>query len=218
MDLRLRTPFRMAVCGPSGSGKTSLILELISFRELMCVSPPRAVFYFYTQWNDEFNKVSNVHFIKGVPTPSTFENYVKVYKDIGGSLVIIDDAMGNIKSSDFSAIFTKYSHHLNASVCILLQSLFAKENVYRIISLNCNYFILTKNPRDSAQFGYFIRQLSTSKKQNKFYQDVFSYVTKRPFGYIFLDLSQNCNEKLRVRTNYIPRKNVPMSVFLPILD
>jgi len=56
-------------------------------------------------------------------------------------------------------LFTKGSHHKNLSVILILQNLFHQERGQRDISLNANYIVIFKNPRDCAQIRHLARQV-----------------------------------------------------------
>ena len=86
----------------------------------------------------------------------------------------------------------------------------------RTISLNASYIILFKNPRDINQISHLARQMFPPKQSN-FLQQAFRDATAIPHGYLFIDLKQETNELLRVRTGifpeektyiYMPRQNV----------
>lgn len=219
MDFRLQTPCRILISGPSASGKTTLILQLIDHRRLLFSHPPEKIFYFYGEWNSIFTSYiennEDISFHQGIPTVEHIKKLASPVRQ-RGSLLVIDDAMGNIKDPQFPSLFTMVSHHYNITICILLQNLFPPEHLYRTISINCNYFFIMKNPRNGAQFGYFVRQLAASGKSARYYSDVFHYVTKEPYTYVMLDLSQHVSDRYRVRSNFIPVKGKPMSVYFPI--
>ena len=62
-------------------------------------------------------------------------------------------------------IFTKGSHHRNISVVFLAQNRFPQTKFPRTMSLNADYMVLFKNPRDASQFANPARQMypKTSK-------------------------------------------------------
>jgi hypothetical protein len=66
--------------------------------------------------------------------------------------------------------------------------------------------IVFKNPRDRNQFGNLARQVwpTNSKSLQKAYDDA----TSKPHGYLFLDLCQETNEKLRFLTNIFDKNIV----------
>jgi len=73
-------------------------------------------------------------------------------------LLIIDDLMQETNESVVN-LFTKGSHHRNVSVMYLAQNLFPKNKFARTMSLNTNYMILFKYPRDASQFAILARKM-----------------------------------------------------------
>ena len=99
-------------------------------------------------------------------------------------------------------IFTKISHHRNISILHLTQNLFDKNKYARTISLNAHYLVLFKNPRDAGQFATLTRQMYPSSW--KFVIEAYRDATQRPFGYLFVDLIPDQDERCRLRTNIFP--------------
>lgn len=69
----------------------------------------------------------------------------------------------------------------------------------RDISLNSNYFILLKNPRDEAQFQYFARQINYDNWKNLV--RVYNDVCEEAYRPLVIDLSQKSNGLLKYKTN-----------------
>jgi len=73
-------------------------------------------------------------------------------------LVIIDDLMKKSSSSEVIVdLFTKGSHHKNLSIILISQNLFHQGRGQRDISLDANYIVVFKNPRDRAQIRHLAR-------------------------------------------------------------
>jgi hypothetical protein len=72
----------------------------------------------------------------------------------------------------------------------------------RTISLNANYIVLFKSPRDSQQAAILAKQMfpTATEKLMKPYTEV----TMKPFGYLFIDLSQTTAETERIVKNLFP--------------
>jgi len=99
-------------------------------------------------------------------------------------------------------IFMKISHHRNISILHLTQKLFHKNRHMRTISLNSHYPVLFKNPRDVGQFSTLARQMYPSCW--KFAEEAYRDATERPFGYLFVDLKPQQDERYRLRANVFP--------------
>jgi len=72
----------------------------------------------------------------------------------------------------------------------------------RTISLNSHYMVLFKNVRDAGEFGILARQMYPGS--SKFAEEAYRDATKRPFGYLFVDLKPQQDEDYRPRTNVFP--------------
>jgi hypothetical protein len=67
------------------------------------------------------------------------------------------------------------------------------------MSLNSQYLVLFKNPRDQQQVSVLARQMYPRRFQ--YFMDEYQAATERPYGYLFIDLKQTTPEDLRLRTN-----------------
>ena len=84
--------------------------------------------------------IPNLHLEEGLPT--SFEAGKR-------NVVVLDDLMAETDGLVIN-LFTKKSHHSNASVIYLVQNLFHKHKESRTISLNAQYMVVFKNPRDAS--------------------------------------------------------------------
>ena len=96
-------------------------------------------------------------------------------------------------------IFPIYSHHLNVTCLLLKQSLFLSNKIYRVLSLNTNYIVLMKNTRDSSSLSILAKQ--THPFRTRFVTDAYLDATKEPFSCLVMDLRQETDEKIRLRSN-----------------
>ena len=74
------------------------------------------------------------------------------------NLIIIDDLMAETDEL-VTILFTRKIHHRNTSVLYLVQNLFPKNKESRTISLNSQYMVVFKNPRDASQMSHLARQM-----------------------------------------------------------
>ena len=70
------------------------------------------------------------------------------------------------------------------------------------ISLNAQYMIVFKNPRDSSQLANLARQVYPGR--GAFVQEAFADATASPYGYLLIDLKQNTPDDMRLRTSVLP--------------
>ena len=121
------------------------------------------------------------------------------------SLVILDDLMSQCSNNQrMSDLFTRGSHHRGISILYLTQNLFPPGKLSRTISLNSHYTVVFRNPRDSLGISTLARQMYP--KDGDFLLEAFNDATRRPYGYILLDLHQLTPETLRLRTNIFPNE------------
>ena len=127
----------------------------------------------------------------GIPNIADLQSY---------DLIILDDLLNESNSSqDLTKMFTQTAHHLPCFVIFVSQNLFPKGKDARTRSLNTHYYVIFKNPRDKSQFEVLARQMLPTKY--KTLVEVFEDATRQPYGYLFIDFTQDCEDKYRYRTN-----------------
>src|SRR5437773_8100587 len=127
------------------------------------------------------------------------------------SVVVLDDLMNEAKDhAGVTNLFTKLVHHKNLFVINITQNFFLRTNDTRTRRLNSQYLVLFKNPSDATQIAVIGRQMYP--KNPNFLSDVYSEVTRKPHGYIFIDLRQERDDDLRIRSQIL-RKEFPMCIY-----
>lgn len=181
-----------------GCGKTYFVKSVLENCDHVMDRVPENIVWIYTSFQpmyDELKKTNKrITFIEGLP--DSFEEFED-------TLVILDDVV--LQASDHPEvvkIFTQYRHHKNMSVMLLTQNVFHQGKYSRTISLNTNYMVLFKNPRDKLQMNILARQIFPSQKT--FFLESFQDATDSPYGYLILDLTPSCPEGYRVRTGLLP--------------
>lgn len=188
----LRHPFTMLIAGPTGSGKTEFVKRLIISKEILCDPPPDRVIYFYGEYQEMFKELPNVEFKRGLPDEVKF--------DSRPTWIIIDDLMYESSNSKFIAeLFTKGSHHRNISLILITQNFFARGSEMRNISLNSQYIVLFKNPRDQSIATSLARQMFPNKIKK--FQKIYEDATSRSYSYLFIDLKPDTANEVRLLTN-----------------
>lgn len=211
-DLRMEHPFSCIVSGCSGSGKTTWVYKLLEHKQDLITPLINAVYYFYTQDQPQlFHTMKELglvqRFIQGAPTTEKIRDISSPQANV---LIIVDDNMKNV-GEDMSEIFTTFRHR-NVSAVFLTQNLFLQNKDYRTMSLNSNYIVIMKNPRDGSQIVNFAKQIRP--KHTRFVTDSFRNATSdKPYSYLLFDLRQSTDERLRVRARIFPDE-FPMHVYL----
>ena len=161
-DARIHHPSTILISGPSGAGKTNLTKCILQHAKVIFrPESPKHVVLVYDVWQNIYQYLVDnglVHqTLKGLGDIEYLKEVFEEHKDIGGTLLIIDDQMPNIDQNIVN-IFTIYSHHLNVTCLLLTQSLFLSSREYRTLSLNSHYIILMKNSRDSSSVTQLAKQ------------------------------------------------------------
>lgn len=216
-DARIKCPATILLSGPSQSGKTSLVHKMLLngeklFSDGRCI---QNILYFYKEWQTSYGELKDkmkVEFINRLPRSDEIRNKTESFKELGGSIVVIDDFMQDL-SKDTVEIFTALSHHLNITVMLLVQNLFSKNPQFRDISLNSSYVIVFKNPRDASQISFYARQYAPG--DSKAIVELFRRVTKDPYSYLLFDNHQLTPDAIRLRSNLLG-ENEPLTVWSKI--
>lgn len=216
-DLRFEKGSTHLVVGPSASGKTFRTCNILRNKSAMIKGGAeiKNVVFCYSVWQPIYKSMQQegvvTKFVNKKPTCQEFTDLVKQYADKGGSIVVIDDFMGQI-DQDLVEITTVHSRHNNTVTFMLFQSLFPPNKLARQISLNVKYIHLHKNPRENAQVQTLARQLSP--KNYRWIVQAYHHVTKVPHSAFLFDLTQGIEEKLRYRSHYLPSEK-PMRAYMP---
>ena len=192
MDALWKHPFTCIVAGPTGCGKSTFVTRMLPHAAAMIDPPPEQITWCYGEWQEAYatTDLGHVRFEEGLPTAAMFDSTTR-------NLIVIDDLMAETDER-VTTLFTKKSHHRNTSVLYLVQNLFPKNKESRTISLNSQYMVVFKNPRDASQMANLARQMYPGR--GKFVQEAFKDATSVPYGYLLVDLKQDTPEDMRLRT------------------
>jgi hypothetical protein len=212
---KLKHPSTIICAGQTGSGKSFFTKKLlINKRVLFDPEHPKHVVLFYREWQKLYDEMKNEkivnEFIKGMPEENKLKKIMEPHVKKGGCLLIFDDLMSDIGST-LSNCFTVYSHHYNATILLLIQSLFLENKSYRICSLNAHYIVLMKNKRDGASVSYLARQISPYNTQ--YITQAYNKATEKPYSHLLFDMRQETDDLIRIRSNIF---DYPISVFTDV--
>jgi len=156
---------------------------------------PKSIIYYFVEYQPVFDEYSQqVVFRQGMPKATELE-------EIRDALLIFDDMMMEA-NADLLNVFTRGSHHRQNSVIHIVQNFFNSNKNMRTISLNAQYLIFFKSPRDSSQFVHLARQAFPHNSQ--FAVEAYKMATSEPYSYLLLDLRNEQDELLRLRSNIFP--------------
>lgn len=204
VDVRWSHPFSCILAGPSNSGKSFFVKKMLEHAGRVLTVMPNNIVWCYSCWQPLYKEMLNKYpFITFMDTlPDTF-NDERMFPTNKVNLVIVDDLMDSAcKSDEIEKAFTKYVHHRNLSIIYIVQNVFCQGKASRTITLNTKYMVLFKNPRDKLQIAILARQMYPGK--SKFFLEVFEDATRKPFGYLVVDLNNTTPEAYRLRTDIFP--------------
>ena len=183
------------------------IAQLLQLSNTMINPAPTRILYFYKRWqplyDDIMKHVPHIEFTQGIPYNIKEDSY---FDTKSPTLLILDDQMRDrAKSSDICELFTEGSHHRNLSVICLMQNLFYQGKESSTMSLNTQYLVLFKSPRDKQQISILARQMYPNRSH--YFIEQYEKATQRPHGYLFVDLKQTTSEEDRLKSDIF--HNVP---------
>jgi len=191
-------PSTILIAGPTGSGKTAFVLKLI--KENLFQTNFAQIVWFYNEWQSAYESLSKVVEFRQDCDDAFYETISALHQN----LIVLDDQMSKLGDSQLlSKLFTEGSHHRNLSVIYIVQNLFDKGKSHRNVSLNAQYIVLFKNPRETSQIECLSRQVYG--RLSRFLTDAYRDATKLPYGYLLLDLRPETEEQLQVRTRVFKR-------------
>ena len=195
----------MCVVGPSHSGKTTFVLKLLENKDKAFRSPMRRVVWCYGIYQHELHsrlQAQGYEMHDGIVSVNEIQPY---------DIIVLDDLIHESKNShDVTAMFTRAAHHKPCFIIFITQNLFPPGKEARMRNLNTHYYVIFKNPRDKSQFEAIARQIRARNVRPLV--DIFEAATVEPFSYLFLDLTQECPDSFRFRSNLF---DGPMVIYKP---
>ena len=192
--------FSMIVAGPSKAGKSVFVSKVVRFVHDLMHEPPVEILWCYSEYQPAYlelaKSVPNLRLIEGLPDIETLKRDTRRHK-----LIIFDDMMDRFKKDPtLVTLFIKGCHHWNISCIHIVQNLYF--DGLRTARVNANYLVLFKNPADQLQISTLARQMYP--KQGQRFVEAYKDATSQPFTYLLVDTTQQCPNKLRLRTNIFP--------------
>ena len=105
-------------------------------------------------------------------------------------------------NATISKLFTRGRSHLGCSLVLMLQNIFPKGSQSVTISINAQYQVLFRYPRDSLQILILARQLCPSN--SKSFLEIYKRASHQAYGYLFCCFTQFCPDEIRYCTNVLP--------------
>lgn len=209
IEMHLQSPFTAIISGATGTGKSEWIMKLIRNANKMINEPPKHIMYCYSEINAQILRLKslNIEIYHGVPTKDEIMEKPK------NLLLILDDLVSEIDGNYLETLYTKGSHHWDVSVITVTQNLYVPAHI-KMARVNCHYLIVMKNPQGLLQIRTLASQLFAGGKSKYFLEAYKDAVEQQPYGYLFINMKPNTDEKYRLCTNIFP--NQTPIIYLPI--
>ena len=196
VDVSIKWPFKWTLVGSSGSGKTNFALNIIKKSARLFDQKPDRVIIIYKVFQEIYNT-----FDEYLPTSHFTEEECDLEEltksNTDRLLIICDDLYFSKKLDEISEHFLIKGRHRNTSWIVLTQSIF-NQSALKNISRNSTHMTLFKNVRLNEPHILFSQ---LRPRSSKVLQDIYSDATDKPYGYLDIDLSQTCPDKLRYKTD-----------------
>lgn len=200
MALPFIHPSTIYIAGLTGSGKTEFVSRVL--RQEMIQPPPTRVIWVYSRMQPAYEGIRRL--MPHIEFSNQFDegllNRLSVHER---NLVILDDQMQKLSGkSSLGELFTEGSHHCNLTVMFLIQNMFHQGKAMRDVSLNSQYMVVFKNPRDQGQIQSLALQMN--KKNPARTVDAYANATKEPYGYLVFDFKTGTIDELALRSHIFP--------------
>ena len=94
-----------------------------------------------------------------------------------------------------SKLFTRGRSDLIYFLVLMLENIFPEGSQSRTISINAQYQVLFRNPRDILQISILARQLCPLN--SKSFLEIYKRASHRAYGYLFCCFTQSCPDEIR---------------------
>ena len=141
---------------PTFSGQSCWMNRLLIPAKTMINPAPERIIWCYRRLQPLFSEVQstikNRLFLQGSSENLNDDSFIDTRYP---SVIVIDDLMRDATNSkDVCELFVDGSNHRNISVTCILHNGFSKGKENRTMSINTQYIVLFKNPRDQTDQPY----------------------------------------------------------------
>ena len=196
VDVSIKWPLKWTLVGSSGSGKTNFALNIIKKSVSLFDQKPDRIIIIYKVFQEIYNAFDEYY-----PTSLFTEEECNIEELTKSNterlLIICDDLYFSKKLDEISEHFLIKGRHRNTSWIVLTQSIF-NQPALKNISRNSTHMTLFKNVRLNEPHILFSQ---LRPRSSKVLQNIYAEATEEPYGYLDVDLSQTCPDKLRYKTN-----------------
>ena len=156
------------ICGQSGCGKSTLAGKLVRYKHIMFNPVPAKIIWIYSERVSIPSDLLDDNLIdecyQGYESYQFLRDRVMSYRDIGGTLCILDDALSSPSlQRDVDRIFYELGHHSRTSFMMVSQELFHKHSGYRTASKQLSNLWLFPSKRSATEIYHLARQIAPSQ-------------------------------------------------------
>lgn len=197
------SPCTISLAGGTKSGKSTWIFQLIKNRDDLFKQKTTKVIYCYGIWDKNFESVSDVEFIKGIPSDIENINPEFSFDQSSHVLLILDDLVHDIVNNfDVQNLFTRGSHHSNVSVVFTSQNMYYQGRCGKTIRNNVMYWVVFNKSCDLLQLSTLGSRYGI-KPALMYAIDDNQYTM---YAYILIDLCPTNVSKIKVLTGIFPHE------------
>ena len=139
----------MLVAGETNCGKTEFIINFLAQAGEIFDIAPKAGYWFYEAVTKRHALLKQRGYIMQEGLPDNFDNIP------ANSAIVIDDLMEESKdTATVTSLFTKLAHRKPYFVVFSMQNFFFQSREARNRTLNVQYMVIFKTPRDSTQITH----------------------------------------------------------------
>ena len=192
----------------SACGKTTFVKELLLHHYTRFQPRIQRIVWLYKRWQPLYAIIKStvtprVEFIQGIPQELDDDDY---FNPIQNNLLILDDMVSTLgKDKRITELFTEGSHHRSLSIISINQNLYATKDPTQ--RRNCQYLILYDNPVDKSMTFALARQMFPKNSQQ--FIKLFEKATKRPYGFLLLDLKPFTPANQRLKYDIVWKDKYP---------
>ena len=171
---------------------------------------PTKVIVVYKHWQNAYISMGkNIDFRKSIQE----EDLTKEALNNQPTFLILDDVFTDLSDNFLYQLFTNISHHNNLSISCLLNFLFIKTKVMRLLATNSHYTTLFKSPRDMLSVSLLNSHMFPHKPG--FLTWAISDATKNEkYSSLTIDCSPHSEDITRVRKTAFPGED-KVTIYLP---
>ena len=198
--LIIRHPFTQLIVGPTSCGKTHYVQRFLQNLQYMVDPIPTKIIVIFKHWQPAYESMGKeIDFRKEIQ----LEDLTKDALDHQKTILILDDVFADLSDHFLYEVYTNISHHNSVSVICLLNFLFMKTKVMRLLATNSHVTTLFKSPRDMLSISLLNTHMFPQKPG--FLTYAISDATKNEkYSSLTIDCSPHAEDITRVRKTAFP--------------